>query len=332
MNPKLMLMLFLAMLFSCKKPVDHPYDFQQIVVGAGPEDMVVDTSESLPRILVSCADRRSIYEPFGEIVAYTPATGKIDTLQRIGQPDSLHFNPHGIFLDKQSSPPLLYTISHERDQGFHPVYIWEVRGDSLIYSNLIYSPLVYSPNALTLGADGEIYIVNDCGKRGRFIEKVLKMRKANIVRMDVGKDGSIDARIVARRLGYPAGINRIGDQLYAGDAVLNRIHIYTISGDQLIKNKAWKGFKGNDNIRIHNGTLILAGHVKPFKYIGHVISQENKSPVRIWELDPATRNSKILFDTDGEAISAGSTGLLLDGNLYVSQVFDPFIIEVKMEQ
>ena len=37
------------------------------------------------------------------------------------------------------------------------------------------SKLVHSPNALTLGKKGDIYVVNDSGKRGSMMEKILKL-------------------------------------------------------------------------------------------------------------------------------------------------------------
>jgi hypothetical protein len=327
----LLLVLLASTFISCKTIENSAVSTRQIPVGPGPEDMLIDRTGEVPRILVSCADRREGQERFGEIVSFTPSTQRIDTLTRIGMPDTLKFHPHGIFLDSLSDPPVLYVISHEDETGFHPVYLWEVHGDTLRFLELVSSPLVYSPNALTLGADGVIYVVNDAGKRGNMMEKALKLNRANLVLLKRDPDGKWQAEIAAEKLGYPAGINRIGNTLYAGDAVNHILHVYTIEGNELQKQEPVEGLKGNDNIRVIDGMLYLTGHIKPLKFIGHAGSPEKLSPVEVWRMDPQTGKIESLFITDGSLISAGSTALYLDGKLYISQVFDPFILEVELD-
>ncbi len=301
----------------------------RITVGSGPEDMVIDRSTSEARLLISCANRREGEAYFGEIVAYYPQSKRVDTLVRSGVPDSLHFNPHGIFLDSTVSPQLLYVISHEHDINFHPVYVYEVGVDTLKFKEIISSELVYSPNALTLGPNGEIIIVNDSGKRGSILEKAMKLNRANIVWIEKVEDGSWEARVVAEGLGYPAGINRIGNTVYAGDAVNNKLHVFTIENDELVPQDAIEGLTGNDNIRIVDGMIYVAGHVKPLKFISHVKSSLNPSPVEIWKVNPETKEITTIYYTEGDAISAGSTAVMLNEKLYICQVFEPFILEVE---
>ncbi len=300
----------------------------KIIVGSGPEDMVIDRSTGTARLLISCADRREGESPFGEIVSYEPVSGITDTLVRVGEPTHLSFHPHGIFLDSTACPQLLYAISHEQDDKYHPVYVYEVGKDTLLFKEVISSELVYSPNALTLGPNGEIYIVNDSGKRGSMAEKALKLNRANIVRLEKDAEETWQAEIVAEELGYPAGINRIGSTLYVGDAVNNKLHLFTIKNKDLLPEDPIEGLTGNDNIRVVDGMLYIAGHVKPFKFISHAISSANKSPVEVWRVNPETREITTLYYTEGSAISAGSSAVMLNGKLYICQVFDPFILEI----
>lgn len=301
----------------------------KITVGSGPEDMVIDRSTEEPRLLISCANRREGESHFGEIVAYTPGSGIVDTLVRVGVPDSLYFHPHGIFLDSTVSPQLLYAISHEHDKKFHPVYVYEVGEDTLTFKELISSELLHSPNALTLGPNGKIYIVNDSGKRGSLLEKALKLNKANVVRMEQNDHGRWNAEIVAEELGYPAGINRIENTLYVGDAINHKLHLFTIKNNELIPEEPIEGLTGNDNIRVNDGMIYVPGHVKSFKFLAHANSSANNSPVEVWSVDPETREITTLYYTEGDVISAGSTALMLQGKLYICQVFDPFILEIE---
>ncbi len=305
---------------------------QRITVGAGPEDMVLDRSQETPRLLISCTARRETQQPFGEIVSYSPSTGKVDTLTRTGMPDSLCFQPHGILLDSKTYPPLLYAISHEHDEGFHPVYVWEVGETTLEFRELIASELLHSPNAVTLGPGGEMFVVNDAGERDNMMEKIFRLNRANIVRLERNDNGDWEATVAAEGLGMPAGINRIGNTLYAGDAVNHLLHVYEIVGRELVVREPVEGLRGNDNIRVIDNKLYTTGHVKPLKFVAHTRAPRKLSPVEVWEYDPAQEKLTSLYYTDGSKISAGSTALLLNGTLYISQVFEPFILEVDLSR
>lgn len=301
----------------------------RITVGPGPEDMVVDRSTGTARLLISCASRREGESQFGEIVTYDPVSGVVDTLVRANTPGKLSFHPHGIFLDTTSCPQRLYAISHEKDDTFHPIHVFDVGPDTLFFREVISSELLHSPNALTIGPGGAIYIVNDSGKRGSLLEKILKLNRANIVRLEKDEYGKWQAEIAAEGLGYPAGINHLDSIIYVGDAVNHRLHLYRIQDDQLIPRDPIKGLTGNDNIRVCEGMLYIAGHVKPFKFISHAKSSSSISPVEVWKINPDNHKITSIYYTEGDAISAGSTAIMLNGKLYICQVFDPFILEIE---
>ncbi len=331
-KPFLTLLIFIGLGLNACKPLQNTVlPAERITVGSGPEDMVPDSVDGRVRLLISCSARRDTQDNFGEIVAFYPASKEVDTLERKKMPDSLYFQPHGIYLDRSSDPPVLYCISHEHDKGFHPVTIWDVYPDSIVFNGLISSELLHSPNALVKGEKGEIYVVNDSGKRGSLAEKILKLNRANVVKLWQDSSGTWDGTIAASGLGFPAGINRIGSTLYVGDAIHHCLHVYAIREGNLIPENPIRGLRGNDNIRVIDHHLYLTGHVKPMKFVAHTKSPDNRSPVRVWEVDPVSREITPLFYDDGGRISAGSTALLIDGKLYISQVFDPFILEVHLE-
>lgn len=322
------LLLFLMMAAgACHPvPVNTSFPSERIEVGPGPEDMVLDTLRGESRLLISCSARRESQEPYGEIMAYSLESGKEKVLPRVGEPEGIHFRPHGIYLDGSR----LYVISHEQEPDDHPVLIYMVEGDTLRFIDAVRTPLQHSPNALVTGPDGAIYLVNDAGKRGNMLEKILKLKRAGVVRISGDGDGNWNATSVAGGLGYPAGINRIGDTLYVGDAILHRIHVYAISPDGIEPVKSIPGVRGNDNIRIHEGLLLVPGHIKPFKFIGHARDPEKKSPVTVFLVDPLSGEVREIYSTDGSAISAGSTAIIYKGALYISQVFEPYLLKVTL--
>jgi arylesterase/paraoxonase len=305
--------------------VDTLSEGLRIEVGPGPEDMVLDTLPS-PRLLISCSARREEYKPYGEIESLDLGSMERKILTRYNEPDSLLFHPHGIFLDKE----LLYVISHEREPDIHPVLIYRVHGDSLVFLERISAGLMNSPNALVTGQAGEIYLVNDSGKRGSISEKVLKLKRANVVRLEKDSLDLWSSQYMAIELGYPAGINRIGNQIYAGDAILNQIHVYQISENGLKPQPPIKGLKGNDNLRIYDGKILTCCHIKPFRFIGHAKNPERHSPVEVFLVDPKTGESKSIFKTDGSQISGASTAIIFEDKLYISQVFEPFLLQIKL--
>lgn len=300
---------------------------ERIQLAPGPEDMVLDTLNGHSRLLISCSARREEHKPYGEIISYALQSGMQLTLIRYNEPDDLLFRPHGIYLDGQ----LLYVISHEKEPDYHPILIYRIHGDSAEFIDLIHTPDQHSPNALVTGPGGEIYYVNDSGKRGSMIEKALKLKRASVVSLIKDTQGTWKSQIVAKKLAYPAGINRIGNKLFVGDAILNRIHVYTISGDKLILLTEFKDLKGNDNIRIYKNQLLTPGHIKPFKFIKHAKDPAKLSPVEVYLVDPENGHSQSLYYSDGSQISAGSTALVFEEYLYICQVFDPFILKVSLK-
>ena len=299
---------------------------ERIPLKPGPEDMVLDTLHGDPGLIISCCGRRETDKPYGELIHYNLLSGKQQVMERLNEPADILFRPHGIYLDGN----LLYVISHEKEPDIHPVLVYRIDGTLLEFVERIQTTHQHSPNALVTGLGGEIYLVNDSGKRGSLMEKVLKLKRASVEKLTKNSDGEWVAEMVADKLGYPAGINRIGDQLYVGDAVLSKIHVYQISREGLIPVGEIKKLKGNDNIRISKGQLLIPGHVKPLKFIKYAKNPEKKSPVDVFLVDPDSNEHSVLYSTDGSTISGASTAIIFGKHLYLSQVFDPWILKVEL--
>ncbi len=313
---------------SCFSPVDTMESgnaAEKITTGPGPEDMVLDTLHGAPRLLVSCTGRREEHRPYGEIEAISLDGSLRRVLPRSDEPEEIVFRPHGICMDGDR----LYVISHEKEPGLHPVLIYRVTESQLHFEGRVNHPLLISPNALVTGPDGTIYVVNDSGKRGSMAEKILRLKRAGVIRLEQVSDSTWTGKEVASGLSYPAGINRIGNRLFVGDAIQHKIHTYTITGDTLIAGPAIGGVKGNDNLRVCEGHLLTTGHIRQIRFIRHVNNPEKPSPVVVYRVDPDTGAVCTIFGTDGSAISAGSTAILYRGYLYISQIFEPYLLKVS---
>ena len=318
--------LFAGTLACSQEQAGPVYECRRIVTGPGPEDMVLDTLHGKERLLISCTARREGQEAYGEIESIDLENPGRKVLVRLNEPDSLLFRPHGIHLLDDR----LYVISHEREPDLHPILVYSVRGDTLLFREMINSGKQHSPNALVAGKDGDIYFVNDSGRRGSLLEKALKLKRASIVRLRKDENGKWESEYMAIDLGYPAGINRRGNRLFAGDAVLHRIHCYRITPAGLTEEPPLKGLRGNDNLRLHGASILTCGHVKPFRFVAHARKTGKLSPVEVFLADPANGGVESLFRTDGSLISGGSTAIIHGNKLYISQVFEPYILEVSL--
>ncbi|MFZ5942249.1 MAG: hypothetical protein ACOYXB_16910 [Bacteroidota bacterium] len=327
------LFLPLILILACSRPEPTTAQAELILTAYGPEDMVTDLGTGKPTLLISCSARRDSYPEYGEILRYFPDEGRQQVMVRSGEPANIRFRPHGIYLDTLTVPERLLVISHENEEsGFHPVLIYTVTADTLFFSEMIDSPLLNSPNSLVTGPSGEIFVINDSGKRGSTLEKILGSKRAGIVRFEKPDGYGYSGELVASRLSMPAGINRIADTLYVSDARANELLTFTITPGGLDDKKVLARITGPDNIRPFGKNLLIACHTRPFAFIRHVRSASNLSPVEIISLDPQTGNYKVLFSDDGSTVSAGSVAVALEPFLYIGQVFENRIVKLSLRQ
>jgi len=289
--------------------------------GSGPEDMVVDSLSTPPRLLVSCASRRPEYPAYGDIEAIDPAQGKRLVLTRIGEPSGLIFRPHGISLVNSGEIQYLYVISHDDEKSIHSIIQYQVDGDSLIFIRLLNTSLLVSPNALQAFADGSQLVCNDAANRHDMKEKIFRLKRGNILFYD----GIGNWSIAAKQLGMPAGLTGFGNRIFVSAALENKLYSYRFNDGQLSDKKQVCKIKGPDNIRIYHDLLIVTSHSKPFKFIRHVKNKSHRSPSLVVSIDPRNGKSTRLFHDNGKLISAASVALILNNQLIIGQIFEPFI-------
>lgn len=295
---------------------------RKIESGYGPEDIVQDTLSGPARLLVSCCSRRNEYPVYGEIESIDPEQGTRRVLKRLGEPAGLVFRPHGISLAIAGEIQYLYCISHDDAKGSHSVIKYQIAADTLEFISIYKSKLLVSPNALQAYADGSFFVCNDAGIRNDMKEKIFRQKKGNILHCDVQGNWSI----VASNLGMPAGLAGSGNRLYCSAALENKLYSFEIAESQLTDKQIVSQIKGPDNIRLFNNSLIVTSHPKPLRFIRHVKNKNRLSPSLVLSLDPITGQRVTLFSDDGSQISAGSVGLLFQGQLIIGQIFEPFIL------
>lgn len=351
----------LVLLASCATmPKNTEATSRQIVCGPGPEDIELDSSAGKPRLIISCAQRResskkATYDAFGEMMEYgfdgKPAT----IMPRIGGPTGAMFNPHGFSIAKVGGKSLLYVISHAKPSPKikeNHIEVYEIQGSNLLHVKTISGPELISPNDCFANKEGRVYFTNDGGKGNYLWEKLWRLKKSTVY--CVMPDGSIN--LVFNKLAYANGvyedlykaasftINDAGKQVQADSVTVRYLFVSTVQqkgmfystmGLEPNYNQLGNALPvmGQDNIMRCGNNLVVACHPKPLKFLKHAVNPKKLSPTHVYTVDIATGSQAInrIFVDDGSRISTGSTAIIYKDKLYISQVFQPYILEVDIK-
>jgi arylesterase / paraoxonase len=292
----------------------------------GPEDMVIDTSLGSPRLLVSSSDRRHGVIP-GEIYEVSIESETVRSLERRGEPEDLVFNPHGLDLVREDDGRyLLYVITHwEEEAGKkHAVIRYRVLLDSLEFDRIYKDDLLVSPNDLSALPGGAIYVSNDSSGKGKILETALALKRSTVVYFD-GDSWSV----VADRLAMANGIAAFPGEVYVAATREHKVYAFTRDASGALNDKrVLAKIKGPDNVTVYRNRLIVAGHRKSIALSRHLSASQDPppSPTAVFSVGLDTGEVQLLFDDNGEVISAGSVGIINGGTLYIGQIMDPFVI------
>ena len=179
---------------------------------------------------------------------------------------------------------------------------------------------------------GGFYVSIDQGKRGDDFALLMRAKTGSIVFCDE-KGGWAP---VATKLAYPNGlyISPKGRYLYASTTRQHQVFKYSIKSDgNLINREKVARVVGGDNIRLgQNKELLIPAHLNVLKLVGHSKDSTKLSPSVVYGLHTENGEKQVLYSNEGKQISAASTAVSYKGNIYVSQVFQPYILQIKRKK
>ncbi|MEM6803538.1 MAG: hypothetical protein AAF696_19175, partial [Bacteroidota bacterium] len=187
-------------------PTQEDWKTQKIKVMDGPEDMAIDTSTGISRIIVSCSARRGNKSANGNFVQIDTHTNESKALTVL--PAGLNIHPHGIDVVTIDETPYLYAITHDSIAGdlAHRILRFEIKGDSLYLDELneMKHPLLTGPNDLDVLEDGSLYVSNPMPTNGssESTKAILGMKTGNVLHFD----GKQSWSVVVEDLCYPNGV------------------------------------------------------------------------------------------------------------------------------
>jgi len=325
--------LFLLLFFSaCARiPKTTHTEGEKIGVAFAPEDLLLDTiSGSGERLLISCNDHRAQEKaPQGEIMQLdlSVTNPKAEILPRSGEPAGLDFHPHGIFLVKgQDTQTYLFIVSHDDAKKLHFIYKYKVLKSELVFVKKYNHALIKSPNSVAALPNGGFYVSNDLNKRTRRSDAFFKIKSGSVVYCDEGGN----CEYAAKKVGYANGLEIYKQtKLLVGTTSENKVWAYDIAEGGKLGNKTKIAkARGGDNIRAHQNYAFVAAHLSLPKFYFHFKNPKKHSPSVIYQINMDNRQRRVAFADKGGLISAAATGVYYNGNIYIGQVFQPFLLKV----
>ena len=303
----------------------------RIYTGYGPEDFVVDESDpNEVRFIIACTKRNGTKQKDGGIWYYA-----INSKERQAKAftykdfDPSTIRPHGIHLVKEAEGQMLYIISHE--ESIEKILKFEVNETELIYKAEWTSkdfPILKGPNDLFVNQEGDIYFSN----HSNFVAHYLFKKKSGYIGF-ISRDRKT-AKILVDKLNFPNGVFIKEDQLFVSTTSGKALYEYQMMDtDKVAPNSQKKRakVKGGDNIMLWKDQLLIAHHPKTTKFLLHAIFG-SKSTSAITAYNLSTKESQLLLCSKGRLISGSSTAVIHGDFLYVSQVFDNYIVKIPLSE
>ena len=323
--------------FRCGEyPTQQNLTTSRINVGNGPEDMAVDYSLGTPRIIASCDDRRSDHSQTGVFFSIDITTQQSKALHI--EPADFEIYPHGIDVVTIDSIPYLYAISHQQkgDTWRHPVFRFKIKGDTLWHDRTFEHPLLNVPNDLDVLSDGSFYATNYIPSMNpnESYKATLGMKTGSIVHFN----GKNQWQLAVQDLCMPNGIwiDESKHLLYVANGACHEVNRYKLEDKKVKVSSKQSTLAHGEKITIgdnllpdNHGRLWVTAHPCPLDFVAHSENNQELSPSQVFAIDPNTLKTNAIFQTNGELISAASTALFINDRLYVSQVFEPFVLVVE---
>lgn len=306
----------------------NPKTCQRITTGPGPDDMTLQATAS-PRIIFSSHDRRN-FRSHGNVYALALNSDKPQLLLRSQEPENFILRPHGLDLIQRDGRWWLYVINHDKDlfSDRHGLVIYELVGDTLIFQELLRSTLLSAPNDVAVADNGDVYVTNEREDGSSIGELIFLQRNANVVvyRPQIGW------RLAADDFAVANGILIQGNTVWITQTLGEGIRRYQRAPDgRLVQRTSLGNLSLLDSIHLaDNGHFMVPAYPSLPNFLLHWQLPGQRSPSKVYVVDPKTGQGTVLFADDGRTISAVSAALPVKNQLFLSQIFDGFILRCPM--
>ncbi len=269
------------------------------------------------------------------------------------------FRPQGLALLDQGTGRRLFVVNQryirdERDGGAWrrspTIEVFDLTGGALDLRRTLEHPLICNPNAVAALGPDTLLVTNDrgaCGGLGAWLEDVLPLDRANLVRLAFADDPVQEpqARRVATGLRFANGVavaqtggDTDGGRVYVADTRKDEIAVFSAADLQSETDGPPAAIlslpDGPDNLRwAPDGRLISAVHPSLLRlalYIKRWLGVTS-APSRVLAISPDDGTSQVLFDDpEGELISAATAAAVHAGWLLIGSAFDRGLVVCRL--
>lgn len=324
----LITILALALTLGCAKHPAYEGPFTSIATGPGPEDLALDTTNGMRRVIIPCAERRKeMPRHLNGFYAYDLNSERLLRLAVIGLPKNITLNPHGIDIGPFGGETCLFAVNHEDEINRQSILVFALHGDTLQFKDSLIHPLLVSPNDVCTDHRSGLYVSNDSGKRNALLEKLFAQPKSNVIHFD-----GTQWRVAASGIKFANGVGVKNGKLYVTGTQESVLLSFSILENGLLGERTDYAVPyGSDNITFSGDKLISTAHLSFYEFTRHASKASHPSPGLVYAIDLSNGKVDTLFYDNGANISAISTGLWADGHLYVAQVFNPFVLRLPIK-
>ncbi len=292
--------------------------YEKIICGNGPEDIGLESNSTNKRLIISCTTRKGKKLIDGGLWFFALDNNTQAVKFTLKNYSEEKIRPHGIYVLNHKDNASLYVISHE---DYDKILKFNIQGDQLVFEKEWsgkYYTFFNAINDLFVTKNEYIYVTNPGPAK-------LKKKKGTVFLL---KPNNQFHKIIDD-VYYPNGILLKDNKLYLTTFRGNTLNEYLVleSGEVDSEPISKTKLKSGDNITLHNDELIIATHPNKLKFVFHALFKF-KSPSSVYSYNLNSKKLERIFHDNGKIISGSSTALKIGNELYISQVFNNFLLKV----
>jgi arylesterase/paraoxonase len=302
------------------------------------EDIQPDRERNV--VYLSLLDRRGLVRgeaPQGDILRVDLSEPELRAVTALRDRPA-HFRPHGLSLHIDADGNRhLFVINHPADRASEPELVElfrEVAPGEFTHVRTFSDPLMISPNDIVAVGPGQFYVANDKVSGGVLAAALQQFGVGGSPLVYV--DGE-RAEVVSGNIAAGGGISASNDlrQVYVAETSAQRLRVFERTGSGGTVRELARIPLGTspDNIDVApDGSLWIGAHANVFALIQH-FTAEKPAPSQVLRValrDGTQADIEQVYLNTGEAISASSVGVQIDGRLLIGSITERKMLVCKL--
>lgn len=323
------------------KTIDNSFasgECRALPLAGSAEDIQPDRERNL--VYLSLLDRRGLVRgeaPQGDILRIDLADPQLNAVPALRDRPA-HFRPHGLSLYVDGAGTRhLFVINHPLDRANEPEMVElfrEVVPGEFTHVRTFRDPLMISPNDIVAVGPEQFYVANDKVSGGVLAAALQQFGIGGSPLVYVDGDR---AEVVSGNIASGGGISASNDlrEVYVAETSAQRLRVFERTGGGGAVSELARIALGTspDNIDVApDGSLWIGAHANVFALIQH-FTAEKPAPSQVLRVvlhDGGKADIEQVYLNTGEAISASSVGVQIDGRLLIGSITERKVLACRL--